>query len=401
MEEEEKYNMESLLNIVKVNRNNYKFHLWLPDIFAFKGGVQVYSDFFLQAIQNIYQEANYNVFLKHDRSCSSHCQYLPNTSFHFAGKIPLSLRTPFFATQLIAHGIWQKPDLVISTHLNFTVAAYWLKRLMGIPYIVVVHGVEAWNISNQSKQQALKYADKILAVSNYTRERLLREEDLEPSKVALLPNTFDGDRFTIKPKPSYLLERHGIKPDQLIILTVNRLSSTESYRGYDYVLKALPQIRQQIPNVHYIIVGKGDDRDRLEDSIIQENLQDCVTLAGFISDKELPAYYQLCDLFAMPSKLEGFGIVYLEALACGKPVLGGNQDGAIDALCQGELGVLVDPENVEEIARKIVAILQKSYSHPLVYQAEKLRGNVIKKFGFEMFQKTLSNLLENTLLEGD
>lgn len=392
--------MESVLYPAKVKRKNYNIHLWLPDIFAFKGGIQVYSAFLLQAIQNIYQEtANYSVFLKHDQSSSLKSLYLPDTNFYFAGKIPLSLRTPFFATQLITHGIWQKPDLIITTHINFTVAAYWLKRLMGISYIAIAHGVEAWNLNNPKIQKALQYADKILAVSNYTRERLLKEQNLAPNQIDILPNTFDSDRFQIKPKPTYLLNRYQLKPDQPVILTVNRLSSGESYRGYDRIIEALPQIQQYIPDVHYIIVGKGDDRDRLEKSIIQQNLQDCVTLAGFISDEELPAYYQLCDLFAMPSKLEGFGIVYLEALASGKPVLGGNQDGAIDALCQGELGVLVNPDNVEEIATNIINILQTKSIHSLIYQPQQLREKVIQNFGFDKFQQTLANLLQQSLLE--
>ena len=190
--------MELVLHPAKVSNKKRKFHLWLPDIFAFKGGIQVYSAFLLQAIQNIYQEADYSVFLKHDKGYSPNSLYLPDTNFHFAGKIPLSLRTPFFATQLIANGIWQKPELVITTHLNFTVAAYWLKCLMGIPYVTIAHGVEAWNITNPKKQKALQYADKILAVSNYTRERLLTEQDLDPSKVSLLPNTFDSKATTIK-----------------------------------------------------------------------------------------------------------------------------------------------------------------------------------------------------------
>lgn len=391
--------MESVLHPSTVNQKKYNFHLWLPDIFAFKGGIQVYSSFLLEAIQTIDREANYSVFLKHDREYQSNNLYLPNTNFHFTGKIPLSLRTPFFATQLIANGIVQKPDLIITTHLNFTVAAYWLKHLLGIPYIAIAHGVEAWNITNPKRQTALKYADKILAVSNYTRQRLLQEQDLDPSKISILPNTFDSDRFKIASKPTYLLDRYQLNSDQPIILTVNRLSSRESYRGYDRIIEALPYIREHIPNVHYIIVGKGDDRDRLEQSIIQKNLQDCVTLAGFISDDELPAYYQLCDLFAMPSKLEGFGIVYLEALASGKPVLGGDRDGAIDALCNGELGVLIDPDNVREIADKIVAILQNSYPHPLIYQPKKLRQKVIKKFGKTQFTKNLKNQLSMLLIK--
>ena len=101
----------------------------------------------------------------------------------------------------------------------------------------------------------------------------------------------------------------------------------------------------------------------------------------------------------MPSKKEGFGIVYLEAMACGKPVLAGDRDGAVDALCQGELGVLVDPDDVSAIANNTVAILQKSHSHPLIYRSGKLRERVIERFGFEMFQKTLANLLNQSSLE--
>lgn len=243
-------------------------------------------------------------------------------------------------------------------------------------------------------QTALRHADRILAVSGYTRERLLKEQDLEPSKISLLPNTFDQKRFKIGCKPIHLLERYGLKPEQQIILTVNRLSSRESYKGYDKVLEALPQIRQVIPDVHYIIVGKGDDRPRIEKLISQRQMQDYVTLAGFIPDTELGDYYNLCDVFAMPSKLEGFGIVYLEALASGKPTLGGNQDGAIDALCHGELGALVTPDDVVEIAKTIIQILQGSYPNPRVYQPEVLRQQVIDIYGFDHFKHTLFKHLE-------
>ncbi len=91
----------------------------------------------------------------------------------------------------------------------------------------------------------------------------------------------------------------------------------------------------------------------------------------------------------MPSKCEGFGIVYLEALACGKPVLGGNQDGAVDALCCGELGALVNPDSVEEITQTLIQILQKKYSNGLMYQSEALRQHVIEKYGFERFRQSL------------
>ncbi len=141
-------------------------------------------------------------------------------------------------------------------------------------------------------------------------------------------------------------------------------------------------------------MGKGDDRPRLEQFIRQHQLQDCVSLTRYIPDSELGDYYNLCDVFAMPSKGEGFGIVYLEALACGKPVLAGNQDGALDALCQGELGALVDPDDIDAIAQTLIAILEGKSTHPLIYRHEALRQAVIDRFGFEQFQTTLANHLE-------
>ena len=185
--------------------------------------------------------------------------------------------------------------------------------------------------------------------------------------------------------------------DQKIILTVSRLSGYERYKGYDRLLEIMPIIRQSIPNIHYIIVGKGDDRDRLEQIINQNNLQSCVTLAGFVADEYLCDYYNLCDLFAMPSKAEGFGIVYLEALACGKPVLGGNLDGTVDALCRGEIGVLINPDNLDEIAEAIIQILSGQHENQAIYQPEFLRQQAIATFGSEHFQKILSNHLSRFL----
>ncbi|MGJ5627867.1 glycosyltransferase [Nostoc sp. CALU 1950] len=373
------------------------YHLWFPNIFEFKGGIQTYSAFLLQAIQNIYPNDNYGVFLMHDRSPSANFTNEKITQFHCAGVVPLPLRTPVFTAQLIGWGICQRPNLVIASHLNFTVVANKLNRLAGIPYWTIAHGVEAWDLKNAEVKKSLGHADKILAVSHYTRDRILKKHHLNPDKISILPNTFESSRFQPEPKPGYLLEQYQLKIEQPIILTVARLAEAERYKGYDQILQALPYIRQIIPDVHYVIVGKGNDKSRIEQMIVQLGLQNCVTLAGFVPDEQLCDYYNLCDVFAMPSKREGFGIVYLEALACGKPVLGGNQDGAIDALYHGELGALVNPDNVEEIARTLVQIIQGIYPNQLMYQPDILRQKVIDYFGFERFQTTLAKYLDKHL----
>jgi glycosyltransferase involved in cell wall biosynthesis len=376
--------------------NGTTFHLWLPNIFEFKGGIQVYLAVLLKALQSLYPNSDYEVFLKHDTRSLPDFSFLTHTKFHFYGTWPLPLRTAVFATQLVGIGLWQRPGLIISTHVNFTPAAYWLKRLTGMPYWVIVYGTDAWNIERPPLQKALHHADRILSISNYTRDRLIKEQNLNPAKISLLPCTFNASRFQIRPKPQHLLNRYRLTTEQPIILSVGRLDSTQPYKGYDKILRALPEIRRQIPNVHYILVGQGSDRPRIEQLIAQLNLQNCVTLAGFVPDNEIGDYYNLCDVFAMPSKGEGFGIVYLEALACGKPTLGGNQDGAIDALCNGELGALVDPDNVDAIAQTLIQILQGTFDKPILYQPESLRKKVIENFGFECFKQRLAELMESS-----
>lgn len=373
---------------------NSLVHIWLPDIFKIKGGIQVYSAFFLKVVQGLYPISNLDVFLKNDTSSSANSAQLSPSNFYFTGIWPLRLRSIVFAAKILGFGLWKRPNLIVANHLNFTVAAYWLKQLTGIPYWVTVYGIEAWDIKKPALQKALHNADRILSISSYTRDRLLKEQNIAPEKISLLPCTFDESQFKIAPKPDYLLEKYNLKSEQPVILTVSRLAGIERYKGYDKILEALPKIRQVIPNIHYIIVGKGDDKHRIEQLIQQLELQDCVTLAGFISDEQLCDYYNLCDIFAMPSKAEGFGIVYLEALACGKPTLGGNQDGAIDALCHGELGALVNPDDVEEIAQILIKILQGNYPNPIMYQPEVLRQKVIEIYGFEHFKQTLKKELE-------
>jgi glycosyltransferase involved in cell wall biosynthesis len=371
-----------------------KTDLWIPSLFESKGGIQVYSAYFLNALESIFPTEQHRVFIKNDTS-----KLVPNTpasniTYFTRGRNPGKLRTVSFANQIIQKSIHEPPDLIISTHLNFTPVAWYLKKTKNIPYWAVAHGIEAWDIKNSLIKTAIKNADCILAVSHYTRDKLLSEQQLDPTKVVVLPNTFDSKRFNIASKPQYLLEQYNLLPTQPIILTVARLAEVERYKGYDRIFEALPKISESIPDIHYMLVGEGNDRPRIERLIAKLGLQNCVTLAGFVPDEQLCDYYNLCDIFAMPSKKEGFGIVYLEAMACGKPCLGGNQDGAIDALCHGELGALVDPDNVEEIAQTLIQIQQKTYPNTILYQPERLRYKAIEYFGFERFCKTLNTQLQ-------
>lgn len=367
-----------------------------PNLFGFKGGEQVYATFLIQSLQNLDPDAEYDILLKYERVIPSN-SYLKQTNFYGFGRWPRLVQSLLMAWQTIWLGIRKRPHLVISCHVNYSVVLPWLQRWYQIPYWVVAHGLESWNLSHSHRQRALRCADRVVAVSHYTRDRLLREQSLNGDRVSVLANTIDDRQFYIAPKPQYLLQRYQLTPDQPVILTVSRLGKTASYKGYDRILQALVAIRQSVPNVRYILVGKGDDTPRIQKLIRELNLEDCVTLAGFVEDGELAHHYHLCDVFALPSVVEGFGIVYLEALASGKPVLAGNRDGAVDPLCNGELGCLVDPEDTQAIATNLIQILHRTYPNSILYDPHRLRTEALTLFGLSQFQETLKQLMVSIL----
>jgi len=382
------------------NVGNSAAHLWAPDIFAIKGGIQTYSALLLKALQDLYPHATYRVFLKNDVGGRAGAGDNSKTKFSYAGSWPKSIRSLYFALLAVGRGLMERPEIIISTHANFSPLAYYLKLMTGASYWVVAHGIDVWGMNNPALNTALREADLILSVSGYTRDRLLSEQGLDQEKVVILPNTVDTARFDIRPKPEYLMRRYKLASHHPVILTVSRLDGREKYKGYDTALRALPIIREVIPEARYLIVGEGDDRSRIERIVAEMGLKGCVTLAGHVSDAELCDHYNLCDVFAMPSKGEGFGVVFLEAMACGKPTLAGNKDGSVDALRRGELGVLVDPDNVAAIAAALTGMLNATYPHQVIYNPQLLRQRVISAFGFDSFKSTLSNLVETRLTFG-
>ena len=367
-------------------------HVWAPDLFSTTGGIQAFSRYLIDAVRAEAFSKYFSALIKNDLPDD-----IPDKralhNFNAYGNWPLRLRSARFALGCLRHAWRERPGLIVSTHLNFGPLAMLARRSFGAPYILVAHGIDAWGITNASRKRALLKADLTLAVSNYTRDRLIQEVGLDPDRVKILPNTFAADRFAIAPKPPQLLRRYGLRPDTPVILTVCRLADTECYKGYDQIIKAMPEIVRAVPNARYLLVGKGPDRPRIERLIAEAGVQDAVIFAGFVPNEELAEHYNLCDIFAMPSRGEGFGIVYLEALACGKTVLAGNKDGSRDALGGGELGLLVDPDDTAEIAAEIIRVLRRDHWRQEIFNPELLRRRVIELFGFEAFKRAVADLL--------
>jgi glycosyltransferase involved in cell wall biosynthesis len=370
-----------------------KIHVWVPDYASAIGGIQTFSRFIVRGLRDVFPESEIAVFSKNDTSYPDPASD-PANSFTPMGWWSPKLRTPEFAWGLFRSAASERPDIVVTTHVNFAPVAHWLQKLFHIPYAAVGHGVEVWEIANKRVRAALRAADRLLAVSDFTRLRMASTLALDVNRIALLPNTFDPEQFYPGPKPHYLLKRYRLSENQPVILTIARLAGAERYKGYDQLLRALPLVREQFPNVRYVLGGRGADRPRIEALIRDLGVSANVTLAGYVADHELRSHYNLCDAFAMPSKGEGFGIVFLEALACGKPVLAGNKDGSVDAVLNGALGVLVDPDNVTETANALIAILARKHSNRMISDADALRSRAIEAYGYQEFRERLGEVLK-------
>ena len=309
-----------------------------------------------------------------------------------AGGSSRRVQTARFVMSNLAAVSSQRPDHVICTHVNFGPAALVAKRVFGSSYTLVAHGIDVHQRLPRRTVAALRAADRIIAVSGWTRARVLELGDIEPDNVAVIPNAIDESRFTVGPKPELLRQKYALRDDEKVILTVARLDDRESYKGYDRIIEALPAIKRNCGPVRFLIAGTGSDLDRVAALARDRGVDSSVTFAGFVPPEDLVDHYRVADVFAMPSTGEGFGIVFVESMACGTPVIGGNADGSVDALDGGRLGRLIDPTNVDAIASAVGDILCRR-GPALWFDREALHDAVVAKFGRAAFRDRLSEIL--------
>ncbi len=372
-------------------------HVWVPGIQDGVGGIQAFSRVYVQALAEAFPSLEIHVFVKNDLPVLADPLRLKGVKFYSMVHYPKWSRTLSMVGFGLAVGFWKRPRCVITTHLHFLPALHMLRWLCGIPVMSVLHGIEAWNLRSGLRLRAMRAADHLMAVSHHTRNEVSGSCGVAPERISVVPNTFDAARFTIGPKPAYLLMRYGLTPKQPVIMTVSRLAVSERYKGHRQILQGLHNVRNQFPGLRYLVVGSGDDMPRLRTIVQNSDLEDCVIFAGHVPAEELPDHYKLCDVFAMPSCKEGFGIVFLEAMASGKPVVAGNLDGSVDALDQGRLGILVDPHDSMNIAENICKALGRRQPEAVWNSPELLRNAVISQFGYERVRPMLAKVVDQLM----
>ncbi|HHM06045.1 MAG TPA: glycosyltransferase family 4 protein [Gammaproteobacteria bacterium] len=243
------------------------------------------------------------------------------------------------------------------------ITALAVGRLRRVPVLIYAHGEEltGWGRGRKFKAMcfALRHADWILANSDFTRNTLVNLIGVRPERIALIYPTVDETRFRPGLPGGDLRRSIGVGKDQKLILSVGRL---QRRKGFDNTLRALPKVIERGIDVHYALIGIGEDQAYLRNLASGLGVSRRVHFLGHVSYEDLPRWYNACDVFAMPNRdidgdTEGFGLVFLEAAACAKPALAGRAGGTGSAVVDGETGLRIDGEKVDDIAAALVRLL--------------------------------------------
>jgi phosphatidylinositol alpha-1,6-mannosyltransferase len=256
--------------------------------------------------------------------------------------------------------------------------------------IICTHGVEVWEPLSGLRRRALQHANVVLAPSHSTAEFVIQQQKVAAERVRVLPWGLDPQfEAALTASTPTSAPRHF--PSGRVILTVGRLLESERYKGMDTLITALPRLLTRWPELQLAIAGQGDDRPWLEELAEKNGVNRHVHFLSGLSYGELAACYNACEIFALPSRGEGFGLVYLEAMACGKPVIAGAHGGAPEVVEDGVTGYLVQHGDAVQLATSIETLL----ADPALAKEMGTRGRqrVKNEFHYSVFSKALKKII--------
>jgi phosphatidylinositol alpha-1,6-mannosyltransferase len=366
--------------------------LFTLQTFSTTGGIQKMTRTLANSLQKITTTYNWDFKLwsVYDKDQDLMPQYLSPEKFK-------GFNVKHNAFVLKATKVVNSADVIIISHVNLAIIGLIAKLINPKCQLwLIAHGIEVWRPLSRARKMFLKKCDKIVCVSDFTRQEMISNHGVSPDKCVVLNNALDP--FMTPPanfkKPGHLQQKYKLDDNDIILFTLTRLAITEQYKGYEQVIKVLARLKTKIPSLKYILSGQYDAQEgaRIKQMLKQHQVEDMVILTGFVAEKELTDHFLLADLFVLPSKKEGFGIVFIEALSCGLPVICGNVDGSLDAIRNGELGKAINPDNLDELETALALYLQK----PLTIQARQdLQQRCLQHFNQDNYINKLQQLLIN------
>jgi len=353
------------------------------------GGIQSYTTSLVGGLAELLGPANLRVV-----TVSAEATSRPDGTSALSA--PVKLR---FLVHAVASALFWRPDLVICTHLGTASAAEIVQKFTGIRYWLVLHGIEVWGDLPPAKQRALRGAQRYIVLTKFTLNAASKRHGLGHPDYFQLPPPLARSQGCPDSQESFAPSDAG----RSIVLTVGRLAVSERYKGHDIMLQAWPAVLSRVPNAVYWIVGDGDDRGRLESRARELGIADSVRFAGTLSGEKLNACYATCSVFAMPARTEldapvprgeGFGIVFLEAMAHGKPVVAPRDGAPAEFIRSDEYGLLVNPEDPGELAEALATLLENPARAQQM--GKTAREFVVREFSPEKFRARLAEALNRT-----
>jgi glycosyltransferase involved in cell wall biosynthesis len=347
-----------------------------PELFAGEGGITRVLKLYLKALCEIAGEDDSVSFVTLNDSAVNSADLLRYSNRKLSEWRACNRSKLAFCKTTIRLG--RRSNRIVCGHVAQLPVA-WLASILNprLSYYLVAHGIEVWRPFTFLETRALRGARCVWCVSEYTRLQVLKYARIAEERTAVLPNALDP--FLDPPSP---MPTSGGPP---VILSITRLTLGDSYKGIDHLIAAMPAVRAEIPSARLRIVGRGDGLPWLQSLARKISTPEAVEFAGYRSDSELLSDYANCSLFALPSQKEGFGLVYLEAMAHGRPCLGA-RSGGVPEVINGETGVLVEYGDVGGIAAAIVAALRREWRKEAIVERAQM-------FSYTRFRERLASLI--------
>ncbi|MEJ7610087.1 MAG: glycosyltransferase family 4 protein [Ferruginibacter sp.] len=360
-------------------------------VFSATGGIE--------KVCRIAGKALYEYGLQHNRKVSIFSMHGPKDAANNNPYFPAEIYTGFggakmkFVKDAVIAG--KKSDTVILSHINLLLAGWLIKKVNpSVRIILIAHGIEVWKTLSPHKQHMLQACDHIACVSRFTMDKIKLLHNIPAEKCSVLNNCIDPflARPEEKKRDPELVKRYGFSPDDIILLTLTRLSERDRYKGYDAVLRSMVSLIKQQPaqkKIKYLLAGGYDNKEKLflDELIERSGLREHVILSGYIREEELAAHFSLADIYLMPSIKEGFGIVFVEAMYYGVPAIAGNADGSVDALLNGRLGLLINPEDPDAITEAVMKMIRD----PKQFLPD--HGILMEHFSYEKYKEKLEEII--------
>jgi phosphatidyl-myo-inositol dimannoside synthase len=351
------------------------------------GGVQEAGRLTAAALAQIASNRNWGVdFLSLNDPPGVHNLPSNGTDIPFRGFGRAKAR---FAVAAIA-GARRRARFVFAAHPNLALVAAQMKLSQRrLKMAVISHGVEVWLPLATVRRKAFLTADIFMAPSRYTVEQIINVQGAARSKTRLVPWPLDPDFLQMAAKPE-IWPAPSDFPNGLVVMAAARLAKDERYKGIDHLINAVGRLASTIPSLHLIVVGSGDDLPRHQEMVRKRGLSERVRFYSGLTRAEIAGCYARCDVFALPSTGEGFGFVFVEAMAFAKPVIGAAAGGVTDIIEHGHNGLLVAPGDLRQLVEALQRLLaNESFRREL---GEKGSEMISSKFQFDNFRLRLEGI---------